>query len=61
MRIAEPTLDLVRLTVTHLAQHRKDPGIRGKIIEIIAVDTLDPAAIALGRSGVTHTDSHGST
>src|SRR6185312_3004695 len=40
IRVSEPALDLVRLTMTHLAQHREDPGIRGKIVEIIAVDTL---------------------
>jgi hypothetical protein len=61
VRVAEPALNLVGLTMTHLAEYRKHSGVRSEIVEIIAVHALDPAAITLGRPGITHTDSHGST
>ena len=43
--IAEPAHDLIGLTVAHFAQHGKHPGIRGEVIEIVAINALDPAAI----------------
>ena len=58
--ITEPAGDLIRLAVTHLAQHRKDTGVQcGQVIQVFAVDAAYPEPVALGRSSISDTDSHG--
>ena len=56
--ITEPAQDLIRLTMAHFAQHGEHPGIGGEVIEVIAINALDPAAIIQG-SGVTNTYCYG--
>ena len=42
-----------------LAQDRENPGVqRRQVIEIVAIDVLDPGPVVLRRSGVAHTDGH---
>ena len=42
-----------------LPEDREDAGVeRRKIVEVIAVDALDPEAIRLRSAGITHADRH---
>ena len=52
--------DLIRLTMTHFAQHGEDPGAqRRQVIQIFTIDAADPEPVALGGSSISDTDGHG--
>src|SRR5262249_54154033 len=53
--------NLIRLPMPDLAQGRKQPrGVHGsEIVEIIAIDALDPLAIPFGGARISYTDAHG--
>src|SRR6185312_7373692 len=59
--VPKPARHLVRLTVPDLAEGGKQARRihRREIVEIVAVDTLDPQAIPFGGACVSHTDGHG--
>src|SRR5207244_12121133 len=55
---AEPTHDLIRLAVPYFAEGREHSGVGSEVVEIVAIDALDPEPVAIGRSRITHTDRH---
>ena len=58
--ITKPAQELIRLTMTHFAQHREDSRAQGrKVIQVFTIDTTDPEPIALGGASISDTDSHG--
>jgi hypothetical protein len=58
--ITEPAGNLIRLTVPHFAQYRKNSRAQGrKVIQIFSVDAANPEPIALGRASISDADSHG--
>src|SRR6185437_5803692 len=59
--VAEPANNLIRFAVPDLAEGGKQAGgvQRGEIVEIVAVDALDPQPIPFGGARISHTDDHG--
>ena len=57
--IRKPARQKVRLAVTEFAQYRENPGVEhGKIVQIVAVDALDPLAVVRRPLRITDTDRH---
>src|ERR1700722_12628985 len=53
--VSEPVRDLIRLAVTDLPEPREQAGAGIEVIEVIAVDALDPQAVGRCRPGIAHT------
>src|SRR5450755_355102 len=57
--IGEPARDLVGLAMANFAEDRKSPGVeRRQVIEIVAIDILDPEPITLRRPRVPYAYCH---
>src|SRR6185312_6248864 len=58
--VPEPVEELVGLTMADLTERRERAGAGGRrqIVEIIAIDALDPEAVAFRVSCIAHTNRH---